>query len=119
MIDNQFEASMTMKELVEGEIRHNSEEESRRVAMAAGLARSSAVLTQAWGHDPELYIVTLKGAIRAYEENTNLEELLRGCIARLISVVDTEDGDVEQVIEKSLEIVLNDADEEYSSRNLN
>jgi hypothetical protein len=78
MIDNQFEAAMTMKELVEGEARHNSEQESRRVAMLAGLTSSSTVLTQAWEQDPKLYMTTLKGAIRAYEENANLEELLTG-----------------------------------------
>jgi hypothetical protein len=112
MIDSQFEAAVTMKELEEGEASHNAEEESRRIAMAAELTSSSAVLTQAWEKDSKLYMTTLKGAIRAYEENTNLEELLRGCIARLISVVDAEDGAVEQVIEKALEIVLSDADEE-------
>ena len=89
MIENQFEAAMTMKELVEGEDRHNSEEDSRRTAMAAGLTSSSVVLTQAWEKDPELYITTLKGAIRAYEENANLEELLRGCIGRLLNSVIT------------------------------
>ena len=68
--------------------------------MAAGLTKSSNELKEVWEADPELYMVTLKGAITAYDENKNLEELLVGAIARLASVVDRD-----EVNERALEIV--------------
>jgi hypothetical protein len=37
-------------------------------------------LSQAWKKNPELYLMTLQGAIAAFEEN--VKELLVGCIAR-------------------------------------
>jgi hypothetical protein len=41
--------------------------------------------------DPETYKTLLKGAVAAYEHNELIEELLRGAIARLVSVVDQGD----------------------------
>lgn len=105
MIDNHFTAAMTTAELLSGEASHQDAEPSRKLAMAAGLTKSSEELARAWEADSELYIATLKGAISAYENNNNLEELLVGCIARLTSVVDGNSD----VIESALEILKKDA----------
>ena len=102
MVDNNFTAAMTEKELLLGEARHRSEEPSRRLAMAAGLTNSSKELSRAWEQDPELYLVALSGAIAAYEENKSLEELLVGCIVRLVSVVDDEEN---EVVRRAMEII--------------
>lgn len=40
--------------------------------MSAGLSKSNSELEEIWDQDPELYLVTLKGAIAAYEENKNV-----------------------------------------------
>ena len=103
MIDNSFTAAMTSEELLTGEARHSSEEQSRRLAMAAGLTKSSKELAQAWKQDPELYMTTLKAAIAAYEENKSVEELLVGAIARLVSVAE---GGEDDVVERAMEIVI-------------
>jgi len=102
-MDNNFTAAMTKEELLTGEARHSSEEPSRRLAMAAGLTKSSKELLRAWKKDPELYITTLRGAIAAYEENKSLEELLVSCVARLVSVVE---GDDCEVVGRAMEIIL-------------
>ena len=65
----------------------------------AGLTKSSEQLRRVWEADPELYMVTLKGAIAAYEESKSLEGLLVTCIARLASVVDRGDEAVDRAIE--------------------
>jgi len=72
--------------------------------MAAGLTKSSEELKQAWETDPRLYLTTLKGAISALEDSKNIEELLVGCIARLVSVVDKDS----ELVERALEIVKAD-----------
>jgi hypothetical protein len=46
MIDNDFTATMTSEELVLGEARHCDAEPSRRLAMAAGLTKSSQFLIE-------------------------------------------------------------------------
>jgi hypothetical protein len=66
-----------------------------------GWPKGSDELKQVWEQSPELYLTTLSGAISAYDENKNIEELLVGCIARLVSVVDEES----EITEKALEIV--------------
>lgn len=71
--------------------------------MAAGLTKSSDELAEAWEQDRELYMTTLEAAIASYEDNETLEELLRGAVARLVSVID-EDG-IGDVVERAMEIV--------------
>jgi len=68
--------------------------------MAAGLPKSSDELKQAWEKDPELYVTTLKGAVAAYEHNQLVEELLRGAVARLASVIPLSytDSDLEDAV---------------------
>ena len=102
MVDNNFTAAMTEEELLFGEARHRSEEPSRRLAMAAGLTKSSDELAQAWQQDPNLYLAALSGAIVAYDENKDIQDLLLGCIVRLASVV--EDGENE-VVRRAMEII--------------
>jgi hypothetical protein len=101
MLDNHFEAAMSLEDLLIGEARHADGEQSRKLAMAAGLTKSSEELQRAWQDDHGLYLTALSGAIAAYEENKNIEELLVGCIARLVSVVD-EGGDL---VDSALEIL--------------
>lgn len=101
MINNDFTAAMSSEELLAGEARHTSTEQSRKLAMAAGLTKSYDELNQAWQQNPSLYLVALSGAIAAYDENKNIEELLVGCIARLASVVD-ENCDL---VDRAMEIV--------------
>jgi hypothetical protein len=110
MIDNDFTAAMTSEELLSGEARHSSSEQSRRLAMAAGLTKSSDELQQVWEQNPEQYLATLIAAIAAYDENKNIEELLVGCIARLVSIVN-EDS---ELVDRALEIVKDSADEQAS-----
>jgi peroxiredoxin len=110
MLNNDFTAAMTSEELLSGEARHTDTERSRKQAMAAGLTRSSEELQRAWQKDSSLYLTTLSGAIAAYEENRNIEEMLTSCIARLVSVID-EDG---EVVERALEVVKADTAEEAS-----
>lgn len=90
MIDSDFTAAMTTSDLQAGKALHSDAEPSRKLAMAAGLTKSSEELARSWEAESELYVATLKGAISVYENNKNLEELLVGCIARLTSVVDEE-----------------------------
>ncbi|MEZ5490262.1 MAG: hypothetical protein R3F50_08080 [Gammaproteobacteria bacterium] len=90
MIKPEFQAAMTEDELLEGEERHQTIEQSRTLAMAAGLIKSSDELRETWAADPEAYKTLLNGAVAAYEHNELVEELLRGAIARLVSVVDQE-----------------------------
>jgi hypothetical protein len=103
MLNNQFLAAMTSEEFLKGEALHCESEPSRELAMAAGLTKSSQELEKAWKKNPELFLTTLSGAIAAYENNKNIEELLIGCISRLISVVDEESD----VVSIGLEIVKN------------
>jgi hypothetical protein len=110
MIDNDFTAAMTSEELLFGEARHSSAEQSRRLAMTAGLTKSSNELQQVWEHNPQLYLETLSGAIAAYDSNKNIEELLVGCIARLVSIV----NDDSELVDRALEIVKDTADEQAS-----
>ncbi|MEZ5490902.1 MAG: hypothetical protein R3F50_11365 [Gammaproteobacteria bacterium] len=91
MISMNFHASMSNEELLAGENRHLIIEQSRKLAMAAGLTKSSEQLMETWEKDPETYTTLLKGAIAAYEQNELIEELLRGAVTRLVSVVDTDD----------------------------
>jgi hypothetical protein len=53
MIDSDFTAAMTSEELLLGEARHSDAEPSRRLAMAAGLTKSSDELNKAWEHNPQ------------------------------------------------------------------
>ena len=72
MLENDFEAAMSSEELLAGETRHAPGEQSRRLAMAAALTKSSDELKLAWEVDPDLYLTTLKGAIAAHSENKTL-----------------------------------------------
>jgi len=101
MLNNDFTAAMTSEELLSGETRYADNEQSRKLAMAAGLTRSSDELQRAWQQDRSLYLTTLRGAIAAYEDNKNIEELLVNCIARLASVVNEEDD----IVSRAMEIV--------------
>ena len=107
MIDNEFVAAMTEKELLTGEARHREAEPSRRLAMAAGLTKSSDELKQTWEKNPGLYLTTPKGTIAAYDENKNVKELLIGSIARLVSVVDTDEEaeEVDDIVDRAMEII--------------
>ena len=100
MLNNDFTAAITLEDLLIGEARHSDGEQSRKLAMAA-LTKSSEELQRAWQSDHSLYLTALSGAIAAYEENRNIEELLVSCIARLLSVVD-EGGDM---VGRAMEIV--------------
>jgi len=102
MITNDFTAAMTSEELSAGEARHSATERSRRLAMKAGLTKSSEELVSAWEKDSELHLTTLKGAIAAYKQNKNIEELLVSSVTRLVSVVDGGGGDV---VERAMEII--------------
>ena len=73
--------------------------------MSAGLSKSNSELEEIWDQDPELYLVTLKGAIAAYEENKNVWELLISCIARLASVVKEQEEANGALIDRAVEIV--------------
>ena len=64
MVDNNFTAAMTEEELLFGEARHRSEEPSRRLAMTAGLTKSSEELSRAWEQDPELYMTAQPSGCR-------------------------------------------------------
>jgi hypothetical protein len=102
MLNNDFIAAITSEELLSGETRHTNIDQSRKLAMAAGLTRSSEELQRAWQDDPSLYLTTLSGAIAAYEENKNIEELLVSTVARLVSVVD---GGDDVVVQRAMEII--------------
>ena len=102
MISNDFTAAITQEELSAGEARHSATEHSRKLAMTAGLTKSSDELARAWEADPELYMTTLKAAISAYDENKNIEELLVSSVARLVSVVD---GGGSIVVERAMEMI--------------
>ena len=89
-----FAAAMTEDQYSAGEARYQATEPSRKLAMVAGLTRSSDELQKVWESDEKTYLTLLKGAIAAYEQNQLVEELLRGAIARLVSVVDSADPEV-------------------------
>ena len=76
MITNDFTPTMSLEELQAGEERHTATIPSRRLAMTAGLTKSSKELAEAWDKNGELYLVTLRAAVAAYEENKHLEDLL-------------------------------------------
>ena len=101
MINNDFAAAMTGEEFLAGETRHESAEQSHKLAMAIGLTKSSDDLKENWEASPERYMVILKAAIEAVEENRNLEEMLVGALARLATVVDRHD----EALDRTLEIV--------------
>lgn len=109
MLDNDFKAAISPTELLAGETRHAETEQSRKLAMAAGLTKSCDELEQAWQQDPSLYLTTLNGAIAAYNENKNIEELLVGCIARLASVVDKDREEVESAMSIIRDAAINQA----------
>ncbi len=50
----------------------------------------------------------------AYEQNALVEELLRGAIARLISVIDDDDETNSDLINAAMEIVMTGEPEEES-----
>lgn len=103
MIESSFTAAMTTDEMDAGEIRHREMELSRRLAMAAGLTKNSDELKRVWETDQETYVTLLNGAVAAYEHNELVEELLRGAIIRLVSVVDKNDISSE-LIDRCMEI---------------
>jgi|TARA_B110000240_G_C13402850_1_gene411770 hypothetical protein len=109
MLTNTFAAVMTPEQLLTGESRHSSEEPSRRLAMAAGLTKSSEELQRAWQDDPSLYLTTLKAA---YEDNKTIEELLVSSAARLVSAVDGGGG---VVVDRAMEIVKDAVSTEHVS----
>lgn len=102
MLDSSFTAAITSSDLLAGEARHSDIEPSRKLAMTAGLTKSSEELARAWQSDPELYMTTLKAAIAAYDANKTIAELLVSSVARLVSVVDGGGG---VVVERAMEIV--------------
>ena len=85
-------------------------EQSRKLAMAIALTKSSEELQRAWQGDHSLYLTALSGAIAAYEDNKNIEELLVGCIARLVSVV--EEGS--DVVDRAVDIIKSYSSEDLS-----
>jgi hypothetical protein len=105
VIDNEFIAAMTDEDFLAGEIRHQESESSRKLSMAAGLTKSSEQLKQTRNKNPELYLMALKGAIAAFEDNENVKELLVGSIARLVSVIDTDDEKVSNIVDRAMEII--------------
>ncbi|PCI54481.1 MAG: hypothetical protein COB36_09950 [Alphaproteobacteria bacterium] len=56
----------------------------------------------------ELAVLVSSGKVSSKVWEVHLEEFLAGCIARLVSVVEYEDGLVEDVIEKAMGIILKD-----------
>jgi hypothetical protein len=109
VIDNEFVAAMTEQDLLSGESRHQQAEQSRRLSMVAGLTKSSEELNQTWKKNPELYLMALKGAIAAFEDNENVKELLVGSIARLISVIDADDEEISNIVDRAMEIISEDS----------
>jgi hypothetical protein len=107
---NEFLAAMTDEDFLAGETRHQEAEPSRKLSMAAGLTKSSEELNQTWKTNPELYLMALKGAISAFEENENVKELLVGSIARLVSVIDTDDDEISNIVDRAMEIIGEDSD---------
>ena len=105
MINSDFPAAMHVNEYRAGEARHLEQEPSRKLAMTAGLTKSSYELRQVWKDNPDTYIVLLKGAVAAYKQNALVEELLRGAIARLISVIDDDETN-NDLINTAMGIVL-------------
>lgn len=56
MIENAFSAAMTDEEFLSGETRHQKAEQSRKLAMAAGLTKTSEKLKQVWESNPQLFL---------------------------------------------------------------
>jgi len=96
---------MTTEEMQSGEARHAKIEPSRKLAMAAGLTKSSDDLREVWESDKEAYLTLLKGAVAAYEQNQLVEELLRGAIGRLVSVIGQDEADPE-LLEAAIAITV-------------
>ena len=111
MISSEFPADMTEKELLDGEDHHQAAEQSRKLSMATGLTKSSDELRRAWEKDPELFLATLSGAVAAYRQNDLLEELLRGAITRLVSIVEDTES---ELVEAAMAIVLDSETGEVS-----
>jgi hypothetical protein len=99
LITGDFDAAMSPQDFIEGEARHKEAEESRMFALTIGLTKSSEELEQAYRDDRELYLVALKEAIEAYENCKNIEELLIGSLARLVSVVEESDDVTDRIME--------------------
>ena len=111
MPTNNFDAVMSLQELQTGELRLSGITQSRRMAMAAGLTKSSEGLTEAYRLNKDLYLASLQAAIAAYEENKQLEVLLVSTIARLASVTDVENS---SVVMKALAIIKQSIDSDPS-----
>lgn len=112
MLENEFVAAMTDEGFWKGEARHQQGDKSRKLALTAGLTKSSEELKKAWDENPELFLVALSGALAAYDENESVKELLVSSISRLASVVDT-DGEVEMaksIVSRAMEIIGEDSD---------
>lgn len=92
MISSNFAATMTDDELKDGEANHQKVEPSPKMAMAAGLTKSSDELKRIWENERDAYLTLLGGAAVAYEQNKFVEEFLRNAIARVTSVVDDVDS---------------------------
>lgn len=110
MIISEFQGAMTNEELLDGEIRHNGIEQSRKLVMAVGLTRSSHQLRSTWEKDPKTYTALLISAVSGYEQYQLVEELLRGAIARLVSIIDPNDVP-RQLLERCLDIALRTSDQ--------
>ena len=74
MTNMSFHAAMTKDELLDGEKRQHTIEQSRKLAMASGLTKSSNQLRDTWEKNPE-----------------TCRTLLKGAIARLVSVIEQDD----------------------------
>ena len=94
MIESDFQAAMTEDELMDGEVRHQEVEQSRKLAMLIGLTKTSHELRQVWESDRDTYVTLLRGAVAAYEQAQPVGELLGGAIARLASVADDVDSEL-------------------------
>jgi hypothetical protein len=57
-----------------------------------------------------LYLIALKGAIAAFDENETVKELLVGSIARLASVIDADDDEISNIVDRAMEIIGEDSD---------
>lgn len=63
MIDNVLVVAMTDEDFLQGETRHQEAEQSRKLAMAAGLSKSSEEFKQTWVKDPDFCLMALKALL--------------------------------------------------------
>ena len=90
----EFEAAMTEDEFTTGELFHLEADTRRRIAMNAGLTKSSEQLLQIYERDAEAFLEMISLGDSTLDHFQNLMELLTGAVARLSSIA-TQNGSIE------------------------